>query len=319
MASFGRPWPEIPVVKILVTGAAGMVGRNLLADPRAGRHLILAPSRNELDLTDSVACDAFLVRERPDLVIHFAAMVGGIQAHIDAPATYLADNLAIGLNLLSAARRAATPRLINLGSSCMYPRDREGALREDQLLSGPLEPTNEGYALAKIAAWKLTQAFGGEAPGRLWRTIIPPNLYGRHDRYGSVRSHLLAAAIAKIDHAVSVGAPEVEIWGDGTARREFMFAGDLADFIWTFHDRLDDLPETLNVGVGEDATVDDYYRTVASVLGYGGAFRHDLTRPVGMRRKRLDVTGQARLGWRPTTPLAAGVAAAVASYRRERG
>jgi GDP-L-fucose synthase len=305
-------------VKILVTGAAGMVGRNLLDDPRARRHLILAPSRNELDLTDSVACDAYLVRERPDLVVHLAAVVGGLQAHIDAPATYLADNLAIGLNLLSAARRAATPRLISLGSSCMYPRDQAGALREEQLLTGALEPTNEGYALAKLTAWKLTQMFGREAPGRLWRTLVPPNLYGPHDRYDPARSHLIAAAIVKIDHALSVDAPEVEIWGDGTARREFMFAGDLADFIWRFHDRLDDLPETLNVGVGEDATVDDYYRTVASVLGYRGTFRRNLDRPVGMRRKLLDVTGQARLGWRPARPLIEGVTAAVAAYRRDR-
>ena len=305
-------------MKILVTGAAGMVGRNLLADPRAGRHVILAPPRNELDFTDSVACDAYLVRERPDLIIHLAAMVGGVQANVDAPATFLADNLAISLNLLTAARSSETPRLINLGSSCMYPRDRQGALSEDQLLTGPLEPTNEGYALAKLAAWKLTQAFGREAPGRLWRTLIPPNLYGPHDRYDPARSHLLAAAIAKIDHALSIDAPEVEIWGDGMARREFMFAGDLADFIWRFHDRLDDLPETVNVGVGEDATVNDYYRTVASVVGYGGAFRHDLGRPIGMRRKLLDVTGQMRLGWRPATPLAQGVAAAVAAYRRDR-
>jgi GDP-L-fucose synthase len=302
-------------VKILITGAAGMVGRNLLADPRAGRHLVISPSRAELDLTDRVACESFVLRERPDLIIHLAAVVGGVQANIEAPATFLADNLAISLNLLSAARRAATPRLVNLGSSCMYPRDHQDPLREDQLLAGPLEPTNEGYALAKIAAWKLTQAFGRESHGGAWRTLIPPNLYGAHDRYDPVGSHLIAAAIAKIDHAVRVGASQVEIWGDGTARREFMFAADLADFIWRFHDRLEDLPETLNVGVGVDATVSDYYRAVAEVIGYDGAFRHDLGRPVGMRRKLLDVSGQARLGWSPATPLVAGVAAAYADYR----
>jgi GDP-L-fucose synthase len=306
-------------VKILVTGAAGMVGRHLLDDPRARRHRIRAPSRAELDLTDQGACESFLAREEPELVIHLAAVVGGIQANIDAPATFLADNLAINLNLLLAASRAGTPRLINLGSSCMYPRDQAGALREEQLLTGPLEPTNEGYALAKIAAWKLTQAFGREAPGRLWRTLIPPNLYGPYDRYDPARSHLVAAAIVKLDHAVRSGAPEVEIWGDGAARREFLFAADLADFIWRFHDRLEDLPEILNVGVGKDAAVDDYYRVVASVTGYRGAFRHDLSRPAGMRRKLLDISGQTRLGWRPATPLTEGVAAAVAHYRRNRG
>jgi GDP-L-fucose synthase len=292
-----------------------MVGRNLLADPRAGRHQLLSPSRAELDLTDRLACERFMVRERPDLIIHLAAVVGGVQAHIDAPATFLADNLAISLSLLSAARQAATPRLINLGSSCMYPRDHEEPLREDQLLAGPLEPTNEGYALAKITAWKLTQAFGRGAPGRVWRTLIPPNLYGPHDHYDPAGSHLIAAAIAEIDHAVRVGARQVDIWGDGRARREFLFAADLADFIWRFHDRLEDLPETLNVGVGVDATVNDYYRTVAEVIGYRGGFRHDLGRPVGMRRKLLEVSGQARLGWSPATPLLAGVAAAHADYR----
>jgi GDP-L-fucose synthase len=306
-------------LKILVTGAGGMVGRNLLADPRALRHDILSPGRAELDLCDRAACEAYLSRERPDLVIHLAAVVGGIQAQLATPATFLSDNLAIGLNLLTAARRAGTPRLINLGSSCMYPRDRDRALREDDLLTGPLEPTNEGYALAKIAAWKLTEAFGREAPGRLWRTLIPPNLYGPHDRYDPARSHLVAAAIAKIDEALRRNASEVDIWGDGRARREFMFAGDLADFIWRFHDRLESLPGTLNVGVGEDASVDDYYGAVAEVMGYGGEFRHEPSRPAGMRRKLLDVTGQTRLGWRPATPLSVGVRAAVASYRGEAG
>ena len=305
-------------MRILVTGAAGMVGRLLLADPRAAHHDILAPPRRDLDLADPLACDAWLARERPDLVIHLAAVVGGVQAQIDSPARFLAENLAIALNLLSAARRTGVGRLINLGSSCMYPRDREGALAEADLLTGSLEPTNEGYALAKIAAWKLTQAFGREAPGRLWRTLIPPNLYGPHDRFDPVRSHLVAAAILKIEHALDAGLREVEIWGDGTVAREFMFAGDLADFIWRFHDHLEDLPETINVGVGEDATVNAYYAAVARALGYTGGFRHDPSRPVGMRRKLLDVTAQQRLGWRPRTTLADGLAATVAWRRSAR-
>jgi GDP-L-fucose synthase len=306
-------------VKILVTGAAGMVGRNLLADPRAEPHQVLAPNRLDLDLTDAIACEIFLLRERPDLVIHLAGVVGGIQANIDSPARFLADNLAIGLNLLTAANRGATPRLINLGSSCMYPRDREGFLREEDLLTGALEPTNEGYAIAKLAAWKLTQAFGRASPGRVWRTLIPCNLYGPYDRYDPIRSHLAPAVIAKLDLAMRSGASEVEIWGDGMARREFLFAGDLADFIWSFHDRLEDLPETLNVGAGEDVTVDEYYATVAEILGYRGAFRHDLGRPGGMRRKLMDVSGQARLGWRPATPMREGLAATIAAYRRDHG
>ncbi len=302
-------------MKILVTGAQGMVGRNLLQDPRAADHAIWGPGRGELDLTDSAATLAYVAKAAPDLIIHLAGVVGGIQANIDAPARFLSDNLAIGLSVIGAAAKAGVPRLINLGSSCMYPKDGPDGLREDMLLTGPLEPTNEGYALAKIAAWKLTLTVGRAAPGRVWRTLIPPNLYGPHDHFDPDRSHLVAAAIRKVDDAVRQGADDVEIWGDGTARREFMFAGDLADFIWRFHDRLKDLPETLNVGVSEDASVNDYYREVALAVGFAGRFRHDLSRPVGMRRKRLDITAQTQLGWRPSTPLADGLAATVAFYR----
>lgn len=298
-----------------MTGASGMVGRNLLADPRAGGHDILAPDRTRLDLLDGVACQDFLARERPDLVIHLAAVVGGVQTQIDAPVVFLAENLAIAVNLLGAARRAGVARLINLGSSCMYPRDRDGALTEDLLLSGPLETTNEGYAVAKIAAWKLTQAYGRETSGVTWRTLIPPNLYGPHDRFDPLRSHLIAAAILKIETARRHGDEAVDIWGDGTARREFLYAGDLADFLWRFHDRLELLPETMNVGVGDDASVEDYYRAAARALGWNGRFINDLARPVGVLRKRLDVTAQARLGWRPPTHLAGGLAATTAWYR----
>jgi len=306
-------------MKVLVTGAGGMVGRNLLADPRAAAHEVLHPTRGELDLRDKAACDAYLAREKPDLVIHLAAVVGGIQANIDQPARFLADNLAIGVNLITAARAAGVRRLINLGSSCMYPRDLPGPLTEDRLLTGPLEATNEGYALAKIAAWKLCQAMNRETPGLRYVTLIPPNLYGLHDRYEPTWSHLIAAAILKIDTAMRQGRGEVEIWGDGSARREFMFAADLADFIWRHLGRLDDLPatlpETMNVGVGVDMTVTQYYQAVASALGYGGAFTYDTEKPSGMKRKLLDVSAQGRLGWRPPTSLVSGIATAVADYR----
>lgn len=302
-------------MKVLVTGARGMVGRNVIAHPASAAHRIIGPGRDELDLRDAVACLAYIDRTRPDLIIHAAGVVGGIQANISENARFLADNLAIGLNVLNAARIVGAPRVINLGSSCMYPKDLDGTLSEDRLLAGPLEPTNDGYALAKLAAWKLAQLLDREIPGQCFRTLIPPNMYGPHDNFDPERSHLMPAIIRKIEDAIADGRDEVEIWGDGLARREMLFVGDLADFIWRFHDRLEDLPDTLNVGVGEDHTINAYYAAAAAALGYRGGFRHDLSRPVGMRRKLLDVSLQRRLGWSPSTSLAEGVTLAARHYR----
>lgn len=303
-------------MKIFVTGSAGMVGRNVLGDPRAADHEILATTRAELDLTDASGTAAYVARHQPDLILHFAARVGGIQANIDTPELYLSENLAMGLSVLSAANKVGTPRLINLGTSCMYPMGPIRPLHPRNLLDGRLEPTNEGYALANLATWKLTETLGRATPGATWRTIIPPNLYGPHDRFDPVRSHLIPAAILKIDAAIAAGDNKVTIWGDGSARREFMFAADLADFIWRFHDRLDALPETMNVGVGTDHSVDEYYRVIAHHMGYGGRFAHDLTRPTGIAHKLLDVVVERELGWTPPTDLHDGIAATTAFYRR---
>ena len=302
-------------MKVLVTGAGGMVGRHMLADPRAEAHTILAPSRSDLDLTDAAACNTYVAREKPDLIVHLAALVGGIQANIDAPARFLAENLAMGLGILGAARAAGVTRLINMGSSCMYPKDAPGLLTEDLLLTSSLEPTNEGYALAKIVVARLGQAMRRENPGLHYVTLIPPNLYGPFDHFDLVRSHLPPAAIMKVEAAVRAGERTVEIWGDGTARREFMFAADLADFLWRVHDRLEALPEIMNVGVGEDHTVTEYYEVVAQAAGYDGGFTYNTRKPTGMRRKLLDVSAQTRLGWTPATSLAAGIAATLEYFR----
>ena len=259
---------------------------------------------------------AYVAAVRPDAVIHLAGRVGGIGANIAAPALFLRENLAIGVNILKAAFAAGVPRLINLGTSCMYPKDLDGVLSEDRLLTGPLEPTNEGYATAKLAVWKLMCAMRLARPNLAWVTLIPPNLYGPFDHFEPERSHLIAAAIAKIEGALATGQEAVEIWGDGTARREFLFAPDLAACLWWSLSRIRTLPETLNVGVGEDRSVDDYYAAVAASAGFRGRMTHDLNRPAGMRNKLLDSRRIHQMGWRAPTRLCEGLDRTLA-FRRQ--
>lgn len=302
-------------MKLLVTGATGMVGRNLLADPRAAEHEILRPGRAELDVRDRAACVAYMRAHRPDAIVHLAAVVGGIQANIDEPVRFLTDNSEMALAVIGGAREAGVRTLLNVGSSCMYPKDCDGVLSPDMLLSGALEPTNEGYALAKLLAWKLADYVAREEPSFCYRTLVPCNLYGPYDDFSPTKSHMIPAAIRKVVGAMERGEAEVEIWGDGQARREFMFAADLADFIWTFLPRAETLPSLINVGIGEDRTIDGYYAAIAEAAGYQGGFRHDLDRPSGMRRKLLDVSAQTALGWKPRTGLSEGLSATIDYFR----
>lgn len=293
-------------MRVLVTGSTGMVGRNLIEHPRASAFSVLAPRRNELDLADFRATRDYLLRESPDLVIHAAGRVGGIGANLAAPVEFLVDNLDMGRNLIMAARDASVPRLINLGSSCMYPRDAPGRLREDQILSGELEPTNEGYALAKIAVARLCDYVSRTSPDLRYKTVIPCNLYGRYDKFDPLHAHLVPAAVAKI-HTARTRGGAVEIWGDGSARREFMYAADLADFLWTAVERFEDLPQVMNVGPGEDRTVREYYLAAAEAVNWRGEFRYDASRAVGMRRKVVDTTRLAKFGWSPRYTIEQGL------------
>lgn len=305
-------------MKILLTGGAGMVGHNILEHPGMQAHTVLAPPRAELDLMNAAAVDAYIESARPDLVIHAAGTVGGIGANIAAPVKFLTDNMAIGTNIIIGARKAGVPRLLNIGSSCMYPRNAVNPLREEMVLTGELEPTNEGYALAKIASARLCQYISQEDDSLRYRTIIPCNLYGRHDKFDPKKAHMIPAVIAKISDAIERGAGEVEIWGDGEARREFMYAGDLADFILTAIDRFEELPQDMNVGLGHDHSINDYYREIARVLGYRGDFTHDLTKPAGMRQKLVDTSRLETFGWQAATSLEQGLEATLAFYRNGR-
>lgn len=303
-------------MKIFVTGGSGMVGRNLLDNPGLAGHHVMAPSSSQVDLRDRQALLAFVQENRPDLIVHCAGKVGGIQANLQDPVAFLAENLDMGMNLVLAARQAGIPRLLNLGSSCMYPCEAPNPLREDMLLTGGLEPTNEGYALAKLTVARLCQYVTRETRGSMrYLTIIPCNLYGPWDKFDPERAHLIPAVIAKIHRAMLRGVDTVTVWGDGSARREFLYAGDLADFIRFALGRLDTLPELMNLGLGLDHTILEYYTTTAQVLGWRGRFVHDLDKPVGMQRKVVDTSIQETLGWAPSTSLEEGIRKTFAFYQ----
>ena len=295
-------------MRILVTGGRGMVGRNFIEHATAKDHEILAPASNELDLRDAHAVGSYLKNYSPDVVVHAAGRVGGIQANMRDPVAFLVENLDMGRNIVLASRQAGVKRLLNLGSSCMYPRNVANPLREEMVLAGELEPTNEGYALAKIMTARLCDYMGREDASFQYKTLIPCNIYGRHDKFDPKHSHMVPAVIHKIHQAKLSGADTVEIWGTGKARREFMYAGDLADCMWRALAHFDTLPSILNVGLGTDLSILDYYQAVARVVGYAGSFVHDLAKPEGMAQKLVSVEKLEQWGWRATTSLDDGIA-----------
>lgn len=305
-------------MKILITGASGMVGRNLQEHTAAVRYQLLTPNSKSLNLLNQNEVDAYLSAELPDLIIHSAGVVGGIQANMAQPVKFFYDNMQMALNVINGAQKAGVPRLINLGSSCMYPRAAVNPLTENAILTGELEPTNEGYALAKIAAARLCDYINSEHPELHYKTLIPCNLYGRHDKFGAHNAHMIPSVIAKIHHAIQAQADSVDIWGNGEARREFMYAGDLAEFIFTVVDKIELLPNLTNVGLGHDFTINEYYHTVAQALGYQGTFQHDLSKPVGMKQKLVDISQLKELGWSANTELSQGIKNTYQFYLEEK-
>lgn len=292
-----------------------MVGRNILEHSDAKNHIFIAPTSKELNLLDRGAVREWLSREMPDLIIHSGGLVGGIQANIENPVDYLLKNTDMGLNVISSAASVGIKNLINLGSSCMYPREVSNPLNENLILQGELEPTNEGYALAKIVAARLCEYIVREDSTNNYRTLIPCNLYGRHDKFGKTNSHLIPAVIRKIHEAKVAGSRTVTIWGDGCARREFMNAADLAKLIYFVMDRLERIPQNLNVGLGHDYSITEYYSAVASVVGFGGSFEYDLSKPVGMRQKLVDISQLESLGWNYEIELIDGIDQAYEFYK----
>lgn len=302
---------------LLLTGGSGMVGRNILEHPAAGDWTILVPASRELDLTDAGAVTDYVSAHKPDLVIHAAGQVGGIQANMAHPVAFLERNTAMGRNIIMAAYQSGVRNLLNLASTCMYPRAAANPLREEMILTGELEPTNEGYALAKIMATRLCQYIRREDETAQYKTIIPCNLYGRHDKFDPKHSHLLPAIIHKVHLAKENDEKTVEIWGDGTARREFMYAGDLADAVMKAASDIDALPELMNCGLGHDHTINAYYETVADVIGWDGEFTHDLSKPVGMKQKLCATDRQDSWGWSAPTSLRDGIKTTYDFYLNE--
>ena len=284
-----------------------MVGSNILEHPSIGNWNVIAPSSNELDLRNADHVYSYIKSHRPETIVHAAGLVGGIHANIKDPINFLDVNMIIGRNLISSAHSLSVPNLINISSTCMYPRAAKNPLQEDMLLTGALEPTNEGYALAKLITTRLCQYIDKDYDNLHYKSLIACNLYGRYDKFESDKSHLLAAIIRKIHFAKSVGSESVDIWGDGSARREFMYAGDFADAVLRAALEIEALPDIMNISMGYDLSINDHYQAVADALEWHGHFHHDLSKPVGMSQKLACIRRRSKWGWRPRTCLREGV------------
>ncbi|WP_028996357.1 GDP-L-fucose synthase family protein [Azohydromonas australica] len=292
--------------KIFVAGHRGMVGSALVRRLQAGGYAnVLTASRAELDLLDQRAVQEYLAREKPDYLFIAAAKVGGIQANNLQRADFIYQNLVIEANLIHGAHLAGVQRLMFLGSSCIYPRDCPQPIREEYLLTGPLEATNEPYAIAKIAGIKLCESYNRQY-GRQYVSAMPTNLYGPNDNYDLANSHVLPALIRKAHETKLRGDTEYVVWGSGTPRREFLYVDDLADACVHLMERGWD-GELVNIGTGEDVTIRELAETVMRVVGFEGRIVFDATKPDGTPRKLLDVSRLAALGWRARTRLEEGI------------
>lgn len=292
--------------KIFVTGHRGMVGSALVRRLQSGGYgQVITRSRAELDLLDQRAVHAFLAAEQPDYIFIAAAKVGGINANNIYRADFIYENLQIESNLIHGAHRAGVQRLMFLGSSCIYPRDCPQPIREDYLLTGPLEPTNEPYAIAKIAGIKLCEAYNHQY-GRQYISAMPTNLYGPNDNYDLANSHVLPALIRKAHEARLRQDTEYVVWGTGTPKREFLYVDDLADACVYLMERGYDGP-LVNIGTGEDVTIRELAEAVMSVVGFDGRIVYDSSKPDGTPRKLLDVSRLNALGWTARTGLMDGI------------
>lgn len=292
--------------KVYIAGHRGLAGSAIWRRFEAlGYTRLVGRSSSELDLRDRDAVFAFMKAERPDVVIDAAARVGGIHANNTYPADFLSENLQIQVNVMDAANAAGVDRLLFLGSSCIYPKFAEQPIKESSLLTGELEPTNDAYAIAKIAGIMQVQAYRRQF-GRHWISAMPTNLYGPGDNFHPENSHVLPALLRRIHEAKVSGAEELVIWGTGRPQREFLHVDDLASAVVHLLQNYDS-PETINVGVGEDLSIRELAELIAEIVGYAGRLVQDATRPDGTPRKLLDVTRLSASGWHAQIPLREGI------------
>lgn len=296
-----------------MTGAGGFVGKNLAEalSPRVGD--LLTPSSADLDLLNKDAVHDYMARNRPDMVIHAAGRVGGIQANIKNPASFLVENTQMGFNLLMCAKSLGIARVLNLGSSCMYPRNAANPLQETSLMSGELEPTNEGYALAKISVARLGNYLSDA--GFSCKTMIPSNLYGPYDHFDEETGHLIPSLIARLTKSQAAGLSEIKLWGSGLVRREFMYVADLVDAVIFCIEQFEQLPWYFNCGFGRDYTIREYYEALMGLMGYEAELVPDLSKPEGMKQKLVDSSVLSTMGWSAKTSLDAGLRSTLEFYR----
>lgn len=297
---------------VYVAGHRGMVGSAIMRRLAAVDCEVITSTRHDVDLLQQCETERFFAARKPDVVILAAAKVGGIHANSTFPADFIYENLAIAVNTVHAAFNVGVKKLLFLGSSCIYPRFAPQPISEDDLLSSALEPTNEWYAIAKIAGLKLCQAYRRQH-GADFISVMPTNLYGPGDNYHPQNSHMVAALIRRFHEAKRACAPTVTVWGTGTPRRELLFVDDLADACVFVLERYS-AEAPLNVGTGQDVTIAEFARLVAEVVGYQGQLAYDTSKPDGTPRKLLDVSRLTGLGWSAHTPLRAGLARAYAAF-----
>ena len=287
---------------VLVTGASGMLGQHLVPMLEGKGHIVLRPPQSELDLTNSEAVSKYIQSNPIDVVVHGAAYVAGIASSTAMKHHSFDTNVTMGLNLIRSCIEHGIERILNVGSATVYPSDAPQPLTESSLGEGAFEGPIEGYALSKYVVYRAC-AMANEQHNVSFKTVLPCNLYGPYDNFSIETGHMLPAILHRMHQAKEEGNVPIVIWGDGSAKREFLYAPDLADFICFSLDRFDDLPEVMNVGSGVEISVNEMHQHMANITGYSGEFKHDLDKPVGRLRRYLNLQNQQHLGWSPKTPF----------------